>query len=1289
MILLSKSGNPVAGGNQSQASLNLNTTALTLHFFIRSWPVATLARPNAANGNGGTLLRRGTTVSARLVALLLLGCALRQGFGQSWIDRFDPNVNGAVKAVAVQDDGRIVIGGEFTSVNGTNRNHLARLNADGSLDAAFDPGAGDKVLSLTVQPDGKILVGGGFTTLGGTNRSYIGRLNADGSLDTGFNPGANDWVWSLALATNHPQAEILIGGAFTILGGTNHSYIGRLKSDGTPDSSFSLGADDQVNNLIVQADGRVLLGGFFSMVGGVSRRHVARLNSDGSLDPGFNPGAGNTVWNLALEPYNTILMVGDFTTVAGTNRTRIARLYLNGELDANFNPAANGTVNSLVVQKDGRILVGGNFTSLAGTNASYLGRLNMDGSLDASFNLSTDSTLYSLAMDRDGRIIVGGSYTMFGGLSRNRLARLGLQSNDNFAAASVITGEKSTVFGSNVGTSKEGGEPDHSGRPGGSSIWWKWMAPMDCLVTLGISSSFPDVLAGVYTGDVISNLNPIASSAATVTSPSGGGTIFLMFNAVGGTVYRMAVDGSGYSSSVESGDIILRLNTQPVVQPPPNDNFATAIGISGLSNSVSGSNVGAAVEAGEPIPYVRYVPVGASVWWFWSAPTNAVVTIDTIGSSFDTALAVYTGDSVSNLTNVARNDDAGGLISRVTFCAVSGTNYRVAVYGVNASSGNVVLNLRPTPDLPNTLPPNDNFTNSVVVSGVSNRLSASNLGATLEPGEHPSAPDASGATVWWSFIAPSDGLLELDGVDSSIPLVLSVYQGSSASDLTNIISNYRASVGGSLSEYLLSRVKLEVQAGQTYYISADGLRGAEGTFNLGIYFSAAPPNNDFASRISINTATATVTGSNLGADLEPGEPTAGANSVWWAWTPTQSQSVVFTTFGSTFDTVLSVYTNSALMNLALVISNNDAFAFGGHADPSSRIRLDAVANTAYQIAICGATQGEAGEVHLDFVTLAIEEILATQRIVQADRSVDFSVDLRISNLRPNATGPLRIRLVARAGYSCLEYLKADLNFLDSLKAPDEGLDTVNLPAPGNVGAASSIKTTVKGHCPPPYEAGKWGFGRGIIAILEEQVGGTWKVQDGRVILFGEWPVIGGANGPAGGVITITSGLGSTATNPRELSVLFGPPSAIRLGGMWRISPTNYGEVGELFYYTDFMTSSRLLEVQSTNFTIEVKELAGFVTPGNRTVNFGTNQAVLLDLSYQVVPPRLTFNALTGLGMAGTPGTTYRIEFTPQLAAPNTWSAQSVATLSSDTNWIPNTAPGSPVARYYRAVWLPE
>src|SRR5438309_385477 len=137
---------------------------------------------------------------ARWVALALSGHTFAlAALAQSPLpDSFNPGANFSVRSLAVQADGKILVGGGFATLGGPSRNNIGRLNADGTLDLSLNPGANDLVYSLAVQADGKILVGGLFITLGGQGRNKIGRLNADGTLDLSFNLGANNYVFSLA-----------------------------------------------------------------------------------------------------------------------------------------------------------------------------------------------------------------------------------------------------------------------------------------------------------------------------------------------------------------------------------------------------------------------------------------------------------------------------------------------------------------------------------------------------------------------------------------------------------------------------------------------------------------------------------------------------------------------------------------------------------------------------------------------------------------------------------------------------------------------------------------------------------------------------------------------------------------------------------------------------------------------------------------------------------------------------------------------------------------------------------
>ncbi|MBE0541227.1 MAG: immunoglobulin domain-containing protein [Verrucomicrobia bacterium] len=361
---------------------------------------------------------------------------------------FNPGASAAVNSVAVQADGRVLVGGAFTTLGGQPRSYLGRLNANGTLDSTFNPGAGGSVSCLAMQTDEKILVGGAFTSLAGQACNRIGRLNPDGTLDIAFNPGANATVRSLALQTD---GKILVGGNFTTLGGQSRNYLGRLNSDGTLDDSFNPGASDYVRALAVQPDGKILVGGYFSTLLGQSRSRIGRLNADGSLDDSFNPGASSTVYSIAVQADGQLLVGGYFSTLGGQPRMMIGRLNADGTLDSGFNPGADLDVYSLAVQADGKILAGGYFSTLGGQPRSRIGRLNADGTLDSTFNLGASSYAYALALQPDGRILVGGDFSTLGGQSRAKIGRL----NNTDPATQNLSRDGAAITWLRGGTSPE------------------------------------------------------------------------------------------------------------------------------------------------------------------------------------------------------------------------------------------------------------------------------------------------------------------------------------------------------------------------------------------------------------------------------------------------------------------------------------------------------------------------------------------------------------------------------------------------------------------------------------------------------------------------------------------------------------------------------------------------------------------------------------------------------------------------------------------------------------------
>jgi uncharacterized delta-60 repeat protein len=347
--------------------------------------------------------------------------------------------NWAVLAMAVRPDGRLLCGGMFTRFNGLDHAGLVQLNPDGSVDADFQPvriavgpdrEEGEVYGTVSViaeQSDGRILVGGEFPTVNGVCRPNLARFNADGTLDPGFPPAApNGRILRIAL---QPDGKILLGGFFTEIAGQWHPLVARLNPDGSLDPSFrfSLSGFVKLTDLVLQPDGKILVGYYNASFVGT----CTRVNSDGSRDTGFRPPALPS-WSgpqaLAVLPNGQILMGGDFTTVNGRARRLLARLNPDGTLDESFTTPfdRNGFAASLVPLPDGRLLVAGMLSITNTPGRLNLVRLNADGSRDPSFDVGAgpNDFVFAVAAHASGSLYLGGAFVDVNGRPAPYLARV-------------------------------------------------------------------------------------------------------------------------------------------------------------------------------------------------------------------------------------------------------------------------------------------------------------------------------------------------------------------------------------------------------------------------------------------------------------------------------------------------------------------------------------------------------------------------------------------------------------------------------------------------------------------------------------------------------------------------------------------------------------------------------------------------------------------------------------------------------------------------------------------------
>lgn len=348
---------------------------------------------------------------------------------------------------------------------------------------------------------------------------------------------------------------------------------------------------------------------------------------------------------------------------------------------------------------------------------------------------------------------------------------------------------------------------------------------------------------------------------------------------------------------------------------PINDDFTNATSVSGAPLTVSGSNAGADKETGEP-DHAGYSG-GSSVWWSWTPTSTGPVTIlcdltNQWGSEMP-FLAVYTGSVVSNLTAVASNAPHYGNTALVSFTASVGQTYKIAVDSY--ASGTATLQFIPTaaPTVAITNPPN----NATFIGPTNIEISAQ-------------ASDSDGSIARVEFYA--DG--SLIGTRFAPPYSVT-----------------------------WSNVPADGYSRQVVAYAVDN--AGIGVFSAPVSVTVRPPpppNDNFVNRITISGTSVTTSGWNIGATRESGEPfhwsSVGGKSVWWTWQAPKSGTVTITTLGSSFDTILAVYTGSAVDSLSLIANNDDYDGL------TSRVSFFATSGTIYQIAVDGY-DGSSGYITLN------------------------------------------------------------------------------------------------------------------------------------------------------------------------------------------------------------------------------------------------------------------------------------------------------------------------------------
>lgn len=256
---------------------------------------------------------------------------------------FNPGTgaNYEVRHIIVQSDGKILLGGPFVSINGVSRRGIARLNPDGSLDSDFDPGTGFSasfdpaypyVRSLALDQEGRVVIGGSFDSFNGVATGSLVRLTPQAVLDGSFSPDLDPSSSEIADVLILPDQRIRIAGSFNGLNGQASGGIAGLLTDGATDPMFVQGPDivQGVGHLVNDGDGMLLCGTFFTYQG-IGRHRMARTDANGNLDLGFDVGVGFEgvllyLNSLVLQTDGKILVAGNFEFYNGSERIDVVRL---------------------------------------------------------------------------------------------------------------------------------------------------------------------------------------------------------------------------------------------------------------------------------------------------------------------------------------------------------------------------------------------------------------------------------------------------------------------------------------------------------------------------------------------------------------------------------------------------------------------------------------------------------------------------------------------------------------------------------------------------------------------------------------------------------------------------------------------------------------------------------------------------------------------------------------------------------------------------------------------------
>lgn len=379
------------------------------------------------------------------------------------------DLDGPITAMAVQEDGQLIVAGPFSRVRTATRGGIARFTASGALDPAFGVATalrgGDRweVSALLPLEDGALLVGGSFTEAAGQAVPALLRLSPDASPDSrfqvSFEPMAEGAPVALQAIARQPDGRLLVGGRFKSVNGVTRPGLARLMADGTLDGSFQaeIAETSAVDWIQVATDGKVIIGAarldsppvgnpMLVRASDGAMASVGRLNADGSIDSTFHWGHMVTSFGDVIPPRlvadarlrddGTLILAGPFRLGYDSPLYGVVRFDAAGNVEPGFRPVPgyHGTVTSAVRTGSGQWYLGGSFVAVNGVPRMSLVRLRADGGVDEGFDAELGEAnsgfgafpaqVHRLILEPDGRLLVAGTFPQAGGEWVRGLVRL-------------------------------------------------------------------------------------------------------------------------------------------------------------------------------------------------------------------------------------------------------------------------------------------------------------------------------------------------------------------------------------------------------------------------------------------------------------------------------------------------------------------------------------------------------------------------------------------------------------------------------------------------------------------------------------------------------------------------------------------------------------------------------------------------------------------------------------------------------------------------------------------------